>query len=155
MSKILIIMRHAKPETAAGVEDFDIPLSKAGALAQKRLCAQLQNEGFCPKKVLASPFRRAEETAQVVADHFKLECVTETALGEPFDGAKILQLVQDSPAEEIALVGHGPSLTDMANQLLGRREFKDILPKSSALILEFQGEVKKGSGTLLKYLPGA
>src|ERR1041385_759 len=132
----LILMRHAKPETAAGVDDFDIPLSKEGKKAQKRLCEQLQQEGFWPQKVLASPFRRAEETAQVVADHFKLECETEEALGEPFDGGKILRLVQDSRLETIALVGHGPSLTDIANQLLGRKKFKDILPKSSAVIIE-------------------
>ena len=148
--KILILMRHAKPASDAGVEDFFIPLSKEGAKAQKKLCEKLLGEGFIPKKVFTSPFQRALETGDIVASYFQVECIVEKALGEPFNEEVCLKLLQSSE-DVVAFIGHGPSLTALANTLLGKRLFKDILLKSSAALIAFEGEIKKGSGALLKY----
>lgn len=147
---ILILMRHAKPISDSGLEDFNIPLSKEGKENQKRLCQKLEKEGFSPNEVLASPFRRALETGAVVAHFFGIDCLPEEALGEPFNDEALIKRLQSCEGT-IAFVGHGPSLTSMANMFLGNNHFKDILPKSSAVILEFNEVIKKGSAKLLNF----
>ena len=148
--KTLILMRHAQPVSDAAVSDFYIPLAKEGITAQKKLCQKLEQKGFFPKEVLASPFRRTRDTGDIIAQHFNLKCQVFEALGDPFNEELLRDWIENAESDTFALVGHGPSLTDLANQYLGEDIFNHILPKSSAVIIGFEKSIANGLGKLIE-----
>lgn len=142
-------MRHAKPVFDRAIADFNIPLAKEGIAAEKKLCLKLEKNGFFPQEVLSSPFQRARETGVIVAEHFGQKCQIVEALGDPFDEELLISWLKSTDADTIAFVGHGPSLTSMANHCLGDEVFGDIFPKSSAVVIAFEKEVQLRKGVLL------
>jgi phosphohistidine phosphatase len=63
----LLIMRHAKSDWGTpGEPDFDRPLAKRGQRDAPRMGEWLRAQGLVPDLVLASPARRAQETASKV-----------------------------------------------------------------------------------------
>jgi phosphohistidine phosphatase len=122
--KTLTLIRHAKsswsqPELA----DFDRPLNKRGKGDAPLMGRRLARRGIRPELFVTSPAKRALKTARLIANEIGYpgkRLVTDeriyAALAE--DLLEVLQGLDDDLGE-VWMVGHNPSLTDLANYLTG------------------------------------
>lgn len=113
----LILWRHAEAHEAAdGEDDLARSLTTRGEKQAARMAVWLERQLPQGLRVLASPARRAEQTAQALGRKFKLRA--ELLPGGA--AADVLELVQwPKPHGAILVVGHQPQLGQVAAQLLG------------------------------------
>ncbi len=122
--KILTLIRHAKsswkyPE----LPDFERPLNKRGKKNAPYMGERLAKQKVSPDRIITSPAVRALATAKVIAKSIKYpskELIADQRvyLSSARDLLSVLRKVEDS-CKEVFLVGHNPSLTDLANDLTG------------------------------------
>lgn len=147
----IVAIRHAKPLSGASIENP--PISDEGREVQKRMAELLKTEGVHPSIVLSSPLLRAQQTAQVISDIFHVPFENETALGDDFDPQILLALTPEPEENQtLFLVGHAPSLGNFINALVGEVVLSNGLSKSSAAIVEIEGDIAFGNGIFIKYL---
>src|ERR1700733_5815370 len=145
----LYILRHAiaLDHSEWKKADSDRPLSEDGIRKMKKAAKGIRRMGLQLDWILTSPFRRAYDTAQIVAKEFKLE--------DKLKVTKMLAVGGDSKAlvrhlglnfrswESVLLVGHQPSL----GQLIGT-----LVTDNQDLDLEFdKGSLAKLSSDSLTY----
>jgi phosphohistidine phosphatase len=115
----LILWRHAEAEDAVGGDDLGRVLTKRGRKQAERvgawLAARLSDEWL----VLASPAKRAVQTAKGLDRPFE----ERTALG-PSSGPREALAEAEWPAgkRSVVIVGHQPTLGEVAAQLLGAED---------------------------------
>lgn len=83
MPKLVHLVRHAEPDTAylrKYLGRMDPGLSPKGREQARRAAARIGR--FCPDRIVASPLRRAKDTADVIADACGLCCETDDLLLE-------------------------------------------------------------------------
>jgi phosphohistidine phosphatase len=154
----LLIMRHAKSDRGTpGERDFDRPLAKRGQRDAPRMGEWLRAQGLAPDLVLASPARRAQETASKVCKVLDIE--TEAIQWEPriYDAtrADLIEVLMDCPADRrlVLLVGHNPGLEELLEYLVrgsGTLPGGDkTLPTAAVACVRLKGSWRKltaGSG---------
>ncbi|MDQ3773928.1 MAG: histidine phosphatase family protein [Pseudomonadota bacterium] len=120
----LLIMRHAKSDRGTpGEPDFDRPLAKRGQRDALRMGEWLRAQGLVQDLVLASPARRARETASKVCKVLDIE--KQAIQWEPriYDAtrADLIEVLADCPADRrlVLLVGHNPGLEELLEYLSG------------------------------------
>jgi phosphohistidine phosphatase len=121
MKRRVTLLRHAEAEpAAAGIEDFDRPLTRRGrrqAAAAARLLAQERLE---PDLILASPAKRTASTAEAVAKEFDLgrrRIFFELALYQA-EADTIWEQVRQLTDEirHVLICGHNPGISDLASR---------------------------------------
>jgi phosphohistidine phosphatase len=121
MSSLLYLVRHGiAEELGPQIDDAERALTPEGRRRMKEIARGLRQLGAAPTLVLTSPLRRAQETAEIlragVAPDARL------ALFPPLDNAHrpedIVARMPHAKQREIALVGHQPSLGQLASYLL-------------------------------------
>lgn len=115
----LLLLRHADAATEARTDDLR-PLSDKGRQQAKRVARFCKEHGLQPDLILSSPFLRAEQTAQIVAETLHAELVMCAFLASgmmPFAAMEELRGYQRF--ETVLLVGHEPDLSSLAGALLG------------------------------------
>ncbi|MFH1723260.1 MAG: phosphohistidine phosphatase SixA [Elusimicrobiota bacterium] len=129
----LFILRHGRSPSAidAGVSrDFDRPLSKQGREDVRKTAAHLGRLSGRPTLILASPFIRAQQTAQEVREVLKPapELRTYEPLSNKMIGMDLYRHIveDDAGQEETLVVGHQPQLGELATYLTGA--FFDLKP---------------------------
>jgi len=148
--KTLILIRHAAAEAAeleAG--DFHRPLSPAGEKEAERMACLIRKEIPKPDMIVSSPADRTLETAHIFArrwgfDKRKILLVESIYQGHPLTRLQTLVHDFDDRFRRIAIVGHNPSLSDLARLFLCRRS-TDI-PKAGILSIDFATEEWKNCG---------
>ncbi len=118
----LYVMRHGPAEDRAPTgRDFDRVLTQAGREIVERAAQALhQARGATPLRILASPFRRARETAAVVAAHLSAgEPELRADLGADA-GALFFPLVRELHAAgaDALVVGHQPIVEELVRALV-------------------------------------
>jgi phosphohistidine phosphatase len=121
--KTVLLLRHAKSEWGnPGLADFDRPLAERGLKDAPRIGQVLANYDFIPDKILASPARRAKQTAELVAEacSYKKAAI---AWQESFYGGysdDLIAALQGLPnsVNRAMLVGHNPAMEEAAAALL-------------------------------------
>lgn len=68
MPKTLILLRHAKSDWSAHVDDFDRPLNQRGRESAPRVGRWLRENGGTPQRIISSPSARTTETVQLVCN---------------------------------------------------------------------------------------
>ncbi len=113
----LILWRHAEAHDAAeGEDDLARALTTRGEKQAARMAAWLERQLPQGLRVLASPARRTEQTAQALGRKFKLRA--ELLPGGA--ASDVLELAQwPRPRGAVLVVGHQPQLGLVAAQLLG------------------------------------
>jgi len=161
--KRLILLRHAKAEKEGprGGGDAARPLAPRGVADAGALGRTLALAATRIDAIVASPARRALETARLVAR--ELDYPWDAIRVEPAaylaDPDTLLRLVQDrgEDAQCLLLVGHNPGITELAH-LLARR-FAEELPTCGAVAIDCAvdtwGGVRPGCGSLRWYEPPA
>ncbi len=152
---LLLLMRHAEAEPrdpARWPDDARRPLVERGRRRQRRMSRRLRRRGIVPDLLLASPWARAWETAEIVSD--VVGCPTPVAceaLAGPPDLPRLGEAVgARDPDSVVALVGHEPWLGELGALLLtGRPSGLAIdFPKSGILAIRAE-RLEPTSGTLM------
>ena len=115
----LLLLRHADAVSSARTDDLR-PLSDKGRQQARRVARFCKERGLQPDILLTSPFLRAEETAQIVAQELKCELVLSAFLAAGMmPSAAMEELRAYQRFECVLLVGHEPDLSALAGALLG------------------------------------
>jgi len=155
--KTLYLLRHAKsswkqPETP----DFERPLNSRGKKDAPFMGKILQAKNANIDLIISSPAKRAKKTARKVAKQiaYKKEKIVlnqevyEANISEIFN---ILQQINGG-INSMMLVGHNPTLTDVANLLLKDSKIENI-PTSGVVAITFDcqkwAEIEETKGNLL------
>ncbi|MGF1548883.1 MAG: histidine phosphatase family protein [Thiotrichales bacterium] len=156
--RLLTLIRHAKSSWDNPLlRDFDRALNPRGQADAPLMGGVLRAAGVSVDRVISSPARRAITTAEIVA----------TALGYPLNHIQrepriyeatldtLLEIVRalDPQAQSVALFGHNPGFSDLANHL--SRQPIGELPTCAVVRLAFDVSawhaIEPGSGKLLAF----
>jgi phosphohistidine phosphatase len=152
----LLIVRHAiavDPGTA-GIKDADRPLTPRGIERFESAAAGLARVLPRPDALLTSPWKRARQTAEILASAYgQLKPVDTPALAAA--GFEPLARVLDAYPKDatVVVVGHEPWLSALLARLIGSSEAERLeFKKGGAALVETLGRLEEG-GRLLAYLP--
>jgi len=139
---LLLLIRHAiaaEQDSEEYPDDSLRPLLTKGRRIQRRMSRRLRKEGLAPDRVFSSPWKRAWQTARIVAEEagigrqLRFPC---QALAEPPDlSALAAEIGPVGEDERIALVGHEPWIGALGALLLAGSPgaFSVDFPKSGVL----------------------
>lgn len=121
MSTVLYLVRHGIAEDIGpDLDDAARALTPEGRRRMAEIARALRHLEVAPTLILASPLRRARETAEIL--HADGVPGARTAICELLDNSHDAEeIAAGLPAgrhREIALVGHQPSLGELASYLL-------------------------------------
>ncbi len=124
MSKILYLLRHARAmEASAGEKDFNRELDQHGNFQAARMGRKLVERGIKPDLILASPAKRAIETAQLVANQIQYDNDLLQTNENIYEASPrtLFGIITNLPDEvnEVILVGHNPTFSHMAEYFSG------------------------------------
>jgi len=157
----LLVVRHAIAEDREGFarshkDDAERPLTSEGRHKMER--AALGLKALIPELdvLAASPYKRAFETAEIIASAYgdlTTERVAELTPGASVDRV-VAWLTGRHARGSVGLVGHEPDLSRLVCTLLAdtSRPFLE-LRKGAACLLEFPGPVGRAAPTL-SWVPG-
>ena len=139
--KTLLIVRHAKsswdfPE----LPDYDRPLIETGIARTRMVIGYLIEKGIKPDLIICSHAVRAKETALLIAEglHYpkdKIKVEEKIYSGNEDDVFDLIFGVPDT-LEQLLIVGHNPTFTNIANNFLENQ--LEWLPTSGVVCIEFK-----------------
>ncbi len=115
----IYLMRHGPAQDRDDPDappDPDRQLTRPGAERTREVARGLRSLGVSPGVILTSPYLRAVQTAAIAATGlgFDEERLVQTdALLPDADPARIFAALAKVEAEEVLLVGHGPSIDEI------------------------------------------
>jgi phosphohistidine phosphatase len=110
----LILWRHAEAED--GVPDLERELTPKGVKQAEKIAAFLRQQLPKDARILVSPSRRTRQTAAALTEHYTLA----PTIAPGASAEAVLQAARWPDAGDTALiVGHQPTLGEVAAQLLG------------------------------------
>jgi phosphohistidine phosphatase len=121
--KRLTLMRHADARWKdAGVSDVERPLSRRGSTAAEAVARRLLELELVPDLLIASPARRTQQTAEIVARELSVPprlLVREESLYLA-SAPDLLRLVHGSGPRiaHLFIVGHNPGLSELVQLLV-------------------------------------
>lgn len=159
MKKRLLLMRHAKSSwDNSALSDHERPLNQRGYTEAPRIAEQLKAKKLVPSYVLSSDALRTKETWELMAPVFGQNIQVEFtnrlyAVSAPL----VLQVIAGQPEsrQELMLLGHNPSLEEVAGYLTG---VPCSMGTAHMVILEIdqaswaQGAIAKGKWSLVAQL---
>ena len=158
----LYIVRHgiAAPRSALGLPDEDRPMTEEGVLKMKKIARGLCALGIVPGIILSSPLVRAKQTAEILLEAFKFDAEKlklTPALAPSGSRSQVYQEINAySKLESVMLVGHQPSLGEIAGEIAwGSADHYVELKKGGACALDVEELLPTPRGTLLWLLTPA
>jgi phosphohistidine phosphatase len=135
----LYIIRHAiavEEGTPEYKDDSQRPLTDKGKKKMRQIARGLRVLGVDFDLILSSPYVRAKETAEILADVFKTK--TDVTLSEnliPMGDPDLLiaEMNEKYTAGSIALVGHEPFLTALVGLLVSENMDMDMTLKKGGV----------------------
>lgn len=143
----LILWRHAEAEP--GEPDLDRRLTAKGVKQAARVAAWLERHLPDSCRILVSPARRAQQTAQALGRKFKT--VQDLAPGASVASVLAAANWPDS-RESVLIVGHQPTLGEVASLLLAGEEAGWSIKKGGVWWLSDRD--RDGSAMLLRVAIG-
>jgi len=134
----LYLIRHAiaVDEGTAELEDSQRPLTDKGRKKMRQIARGLHALGVEFDLILSSPYLRAQETAEVLADVFKMKkkiIFSESLLPESEPEKVIAEINESHSVDSIALVGHEPHLSSLIGLLTSGNVNIDITLKKGGV----------------------
>lgn len=152
MATTVILVRHGQPQTGEGSNRTDPPLSTDGSSQTRKIAMHLHKQGYKPDLILSSPLARAVQSAEIIAKVDSAPVRSTEALGGNFDqDALLAQIPQPSEDKTIYMVGHDPTLSLFAHNLVGEKILPAGLSKSGCVIIEFNDNIGLGKGRMVAY----
>ena len=135
--KKVYLIRHAKSSWKdASLDDFDRPLNKRGKKDAPFMAEVLREHNIIPDIIISSPALRAKTTAQTIAEgigYKNILFLDDIYEATPETLQKILMKLDDS-YKVVFLVGHNPSLKELAEKFVGLDE---NIPTCGIVAIEF------------------
>jgi phosphohistidine phosphatase len=135
----LYFIRHAIAVDEGAPEyesDSQRPLTDKGKKKMRQIARGLRTLGVDFDLILSSPYLRAKETAEILADVFKIE--TDVAfsdnlipMGDP--DVLIAEMNEKYNVKSVALVGHEPHLTALISLLVSENASVDMTLKKGGV----------------------
>ena len=150
---LLYLIRHgiaADKADPAYPSDPERPLTKEGIQKTREAARGLRALSIAPGAMLTSPYVRAVETAEIVAEALKfgVRKIRRTeALVPGANPAGLFEELADLRAEEVLCFGHAPHLDEVIAHALGLRSPVTSLRKAGAACLDL-GTVSPPKGIL-------
>lgn len=121
MTKDILLIRHAHAESSIHLRDFERKLTSNGILDAEKMSQQLLLHGAIPQFMMSSPARRAMKTTRIFAENIAIplnKIQPENMIYEAGVGT-LLSLINhlDNRYSVVALVGHNPGLSELADYL--------------------------------------
>jgi phosphohistidine phosphatase len=143
----LILMRHAKAEASEpGMEDHARALVERGRKDAAKMGAYMAGHSLIPDKVIISPATRTQETWKYASAAFKPVpgAMSAAAIYDatPLALAGVIKAAPSS-AHTLLIVGHNPSLHEVAMSLIAtgdieaRERLREKLPTAGLVIIDF------------------
>jgi len=148
------MLRHAEAEErAASGQDEDRGLTAAGLAQAKAVARGIAAVAPAVKVILTSPYLRARQTAEPVAQALGLSGIRPSRALEPgSEPEAILAELEDTGEESVLLVGHAPTLGRLLGRLVTGSSDGDIpMSKAGAACVSFEGFERRGR--LRAFLP--
>ena len=145
---LLYLLRHADADTIAETDDAR-PLSEKGEGQGKKVARFCEAYGMTRMRVLASPVRRAVQTAEIVVAHLGLELEIAPWLACGMRPAEAMRHLQEHADEAaVMLVGHEPDFSGLAAFLLGMSSGEQIEIRKASLTQLSVFALEKGGARL-------
>ena len=129
--KRLTLMRHADARWKdAGLSDLERPLARRGIAAAEAMARRLQELELVPDLLLASPARRAQQTAEILARELALPRVLCEESLYLAGAGELLKAVQATGPRvtHLLLVGHNPGVSELVRQLVPQAGSRTLGP---------------------------
>lgn len=149
----LFFLRHAIAENQgpAGSGDAGRPLSEEGTEKMHAVAQGMRRLDIRCEVALSSPYVRARQTAEIVAQVLDMQVQIAPELAPGCDLEHLRAAMQSAlGANSVLLVGHEPSLSMMIGELTGG-SFVEM--KKSALCHVRASRIEASAGELLYLLP--
>jgi phosphohistidine phosphatase len=158
MVKNLILVRHAEAsEPAGGVKDIERELTAKGYRDAPRIGRYLFEQGIHPDMITSSIARRAQTTAELMAEQLKYELHKIDHNEELYNASVRTLLTHVNEADDswntLLVVGHNPAISYLAEYLSGE-EVGSMAPAGFAHIqfsVQSWEVVSKDLGQLMAY----
>lgn len=143
----LILVRHAKsdwdPIDGVYLADVDRPLSERGKRDIDKIAAWLATVIEEPVRILTSPARRAQDTAQVLVSKLKQAKIdTKKSLYMANPGT-LEKVVRQADSKCLMLVAHNPGLEEfvlrLAPELAVANRYRKLMPTSAVYAFSYAG----------------
>lgn len=137
--KTLLLVRHAKSSwESPGVQDMDRPLNERGKEDAPAMAKRIKDRKIDIDLFVSSPAKRARRTAKYFAEEFDVKkgdiiLEDELYLASPSAYINIIRELKKK-YDTVALFGHNPGITELANQLSNVRI--DNMPTCSVFAVQ-------------------
>jgi phosphohistidine phosphatase len=143
----LYLLRHGQADWPDWKgDDDDRPLTKAGRKEMHEVGEFLARCKVKVDSILTSPLPRAEQTADIAAEHLKVVCREERMLAPGFRADDLPRLLRKHPRDSLLLVGHEPDFSKLIGQITGG---KVKMAKAGVASIDYAGK----KGKLLWLIP--
>jgi phosphohistidine phosphatase len=146
----LFLLRHAKAVKAkAGMRDFDRPLETRGKEDVQRLGSTIFERFAQPERVLCSAAVRTRQTLEGLGASWANDAVDYSEDLFDADAGGYLELATQSDAPSLLIVGHNPSISELAFDLVGdgdaheRARMAGGFPTCGLAVLESDGPLSE------------
>lgn len=133
----LYIIRHAiaEEEYPSG-DDSQRALTEKGGKKMRQIAKGLRILGVEFDAILSSPYLRAQETAEILADVFKMKKQIAFSdnlvpMGDP--DLLIAEINEKYTVDSLAIIGHEPYLTTLTSLLVGQGSPVDLILKKGGV----------------------
>ncbi len=113
----LLVMRHGDAEDSK--DDFHRRLTSLGRDEAKDAALAISSRGLAPEVIYASPLKRAQETAGIVAEHLRMDVVECDSITPSGSCQHVCDLLSKAKAERPLIVSHQPFVSLMIHFLDG------------------------------------
>jgi phosphohistidine phosphatase len=151
----LLIIRHAIAEdrdvfAATGRDDALRPLTAEGVRKMRQTARGLHRVVPAIDELVASPFTRAQETAEIVRREYEIDRVETTDVLKPDVGLEdVVTWLAERTGDVIAIVGHEPQLGRLATYLISGVDMSGVeLKKGGACLISFVDRPARAGGCL-------
>lgn len=148
----LYLLRHADAETEAAT-DAERALSEKGKAQANRVAEFCERQDVKPAVIIASPLRRAQQTAKVLAEKLGIELETAPWLACGATPVGTLRQLSGRKHPSVMLVGHEPDLGLLVGHLLGIGKGGAVHVRKASLFLLEIAAFQAGGGRLEWSIP--
>ena len=117
----IYILRHGiavDRGTPGYKKDSDRPLTQEGEEKMHQIADTMLAMGLKFDLILSSPYTRAEQTAQIVADTLDHEVTFTKSLAPDANALELIAEINDEKPHSVLLVGHEPDLSRLISVLV-------------------------------------
>ncbi len=117
----LLVMRHGDAEDTT--DDFHRRLTPLGRIEANEAARAIADRGFEPEVIYTSPLERAKETAEILAEHLRMDVVECDSITPSGSCQHVCELLGKVKVERPLIVSHQPFVSMMIHFLTGEQVF--------------------------------